>query len=246
MKTSYLTVDDIPTKYTPDVIDFLVSRNIKPIMFCWGERVKNYRKEAIYALKKGAILQNHTYSHPFFSELSFEEIKQEILKNEEILESLYAEAGIKRPYKLFRFPYGDQGGEKKEILQQFLKELGFAHIDDRAFDDKEYVRIGQKSNQDVLWTLDCAEYNVRPGSGFTFDDVVKRIDGYFGAPDAESANGSYGTSGLSAKAPEGMPSKNIILIHDHEETEECCPGYFKRQINHIIDCGVRFVDPAVI
>ena len=243
MTTSYLTVDDIPTRHTPDVIDFLVSLDIKPIMFCWGDRVENYRKEAIYALKKGAILQNHSYSHPFFSELSLEETKREILRNEEILESLYEGAGVKRPFKLFRFPYGDQGGDKKEVLQQFLKDQGFAHIDDRAFNCEWYDEQGQKANRDVLWTLDCAEYNVRPGSGFTFDDVLKKIDGFFGKPES----GCTGTGAVqSAKAPEGEASKNIILIHDHEETEECCPGYFKRQINHIIDCGVRFVDPVVL
>lgn len=242
MKTAYLTIDDIPSRQTPEIIEFLVSLNIKPIMFCWGENIEKNRKEAVYALKKGAILQNHSYSHPHFSELSFEEAKQEILRNEELLESVYAEAGVKREYKLFRFPYGDQGSDKKENLQRFLKEQGFAHIDDRAFDEKEYERIGQKANRDVLWTFDYAEYNIRPGNPFTFDDVVKRTDYYFGPPEKTDA----WQEGQSGKAPDGMVSKNIILIHDHLETEECYPGYFKKQIKLALERGVRFVDPAVI
>ena len=52
MTTAYLTVDDIPTKHAPKNIDFLVSLNIKPIMFCWGEKLEECRKEAVYALKK--------------------------------------------------------------------------------------------------------------------------------------------------------------------------------------------------
>ena len=242
MTTAYLTVDDIPTKHAPRNIDFLVSLNIKPIMFCWGEKLEECRKEAVYALKKGAILQNHSYSHPHFSELSFEQATNEILRNEKLLESIYAEAGVIRPYKLFRFPYGDQGGDKKEELQQFLAAQGFSHIDDRAFDDEEYVRKGHKANRDVYWTFDFAEYNLRPENTFTFDDVVKRIDAYFGLPEKPCA----WQQGQSGKAPAGEPSKNIILIHDHNETEECCPGYFEKQIKLVLERGVRFVDPAVI
>lgn len=238
MITAYLTIDDIPTKQTPKIIDFLVSLNIKPIMFCWGQRLEEYRNEAIYALKKGAILQNHSYSHPHFSELSFEEAKKEILRNEELLESIYAEAGVKRPYKLFRFPYGDQGEANKEKLQQFLREQGFAHIDDRAFDDIMYVQKGQKEDTDVYWTFDYAEYNIRPGSSFTFDDVIDRVNGFLGSPSVQPVE--------SGKAPEGAVSKNIILIHDHTETEECCPGYFEKQIKLVLERGVRFVDPAIL
>ncbi len=239
MKTAYLTIDDIPTKQTPEIIDFLVSIDVKPLMFCWGERLEEYRNEAIYALRKGAVLQNHSYSHPHFSELSIEEAKEEILRNEKLIESVYEEAGIKREYKLFRFPYGDQGGDKKDDLQKFLKEQGFAHIDDSNFEEKEYERIGQKGNRDVLWTFDFAEYNIRRGNPFTFDDVVARTDAYFG----EEKN-KY-SEGESGKASAGAASKNIILIHDHTETEECCPGYFKKQIKLALERGVRFVDPVV-
>ena len=252
MITAYLTIDDIPTKQTPKIIDFLVSLNIKPIMFCWGQRLEEYRNEAIYALKKGAILQNHSYSHPHFSELSFKEAKEEILRNEELLESIYAEAGVKREYKLFRFPYGDQGEGKKEIMQKFLREQGFAHIDDRAFDNMMYVKKGQKNDTDVYWTFDYAEYNIRPGSSFTYDDVVNRVDDFMGSPEVKYS-GSINSSdtdtwkeGQSGKAPDGAVSKNIILIHDHVETEECCPGYFEKQIKLVLERGVRFVDPAIL
>ena len=266
MITAYLTIDDIPTKQTPKLIDFLVSLNIRPIMFCWGQRLEECRNEAIYALKKGAVLQNHSYSHPHFSELSFEEAKKEILRNEELLESIYAEAGVKREYKLFRFPYGDQGGENKDKIQQFLRDQSFAHIDDRAFDNMMYIQKGQKEDTDVYWTFDYAEYNIRPGSTFKFDEVINRVDEFIrteglesqssapellmGSPTCAKTDNCNDTDtwkeGQSGKAPEGTVSKNIILIHDHVETEECYPGYFEKQIKLVLERGIRFVDPAVI
>lgn len=241
MKTAYLTIDDVPTKQTPSIVDFLVYISVKPIMFCWGQRLEKNRKEALYALKYGAVLQNHSYSHPHFSELSLEEAKEEILRNEKILDSIYEEAGVKREYKLFRFPYGDQGGKNKESIQAFLKENGFSHIDDRDFDDKEYVEKGHKNDMDVYWTFDFAEYNIRPGKAFTFDDVINRTDRFFGLRPLKDAY----ENGDSGKAPEGSPAKNIILIHDHTETEECVPGYFKKQIKLLLERGVRFLDPKI-
>ncbi len=252
MITAYLTIDDIPTKQTPKLIDFLVSLSIRPIMFCWGQRLEECRSEAIYALKNGAVLQNHSYSHPHFSDLSFEEAKKEILRNEELLESIYAEAGVKREYKLFRFPYGDQGGENKNKIQQFLREQRFAHIDDQAFDNMMYVQKGQKEDTDVYWTFDYAEYNIRPGSSFKFEDVINRINDFVGSSAVKCAESSdcndtaTWKEGQSGKAPDGAVSKNIILIHDHTETEECYPGYFEKQIKLVLERGVRFVDPAVI
>ncbi len=53
---------------------------------------------------------NHSFSHPYFSELSFEECTEQILSTEV----------IERRHKLFRFPYGDKGGEHKDRLQEFL------------------------------------------------------------------------------------------------------------------------------
>ena len=66
---------------------------------------------------------NHSFSHPYFSELSFEECTEQILRTEDILNRIYApiaSEGIERPHKLFRFPYGDKGGEHKDRLQEFL------------------------------------------------------------------------------------------------------------------------------
>lgn len=230
MIKAYLTIDDVSSSLTPGIIDFLNSKNITPLMFCWGTRLEEHRDEALYALRHGAILQNHSYSHPQFSALSLWKAKREIMKNEKLLDSLYEEADINRPYKLFRFPYGDNGGSKADTLQVFLAQKGFNHIDDRAFADGDYFRPDQKEKLDVLWTFDFAEYNLREGNPFTFTDVKNRTQAFLK---------------LHEDDPNDNKAHHIVLIHDHEETEERHPGYFKEQINMLLDAGVKFVAPKI-
>ena len=239
MRNAYLTIDDIPTANTEQLIDFLVSKNIKPVMFVWGERLERHTDKAIYALKHGAVLQNHSYSHPHFGELTFDQAVEEITRNEKLINAAYKKAGIERPFKLFRFPFGDQGGENRQKLQNFLIQNNFAHLDDTSINISDYTAAGcpedQKNNRDVLWTFDFAEYNLRPGNDFSFNDVIKRIEDKFGTAE----NPAYPQPEADSKA------KEIVLIHDHEETEEMHPGYFMEQINALLARGVRFVPPQV-
>lgn len=230
MIKAYLTIDDVATSLTPGIIDFLNSKSITPIMFCWGEHLVTHEKEAIYALQHGAILQNHSFSHPSFSSLGMLKAKREIMKNERLLNSLYEKAGIVRPFKLFRFPYGDNGGRNADLLQDFLAQKGFSSIDDTAFLDKDYFRPGQKNMLDVLWTFDFAEYNLREGNPFTFADVEKNVKTFLELHEDDPNDGKV---------------HHIVLIHDHEETEERHPGYFKEQISMLLDAGVKFAVPKV-
>lgn len=76
------------------------------------------------------IIGNHSYSHPQFSELSFEDGIKEIEKCEEILNKLYRDAGVERKYRPFRFPYGDKGGVHKDEYQEYFKSHGFSKLND--------------------------------------------------------------------------------------------------------------------
>ena len=83
MIKALLTIDDIASKNTPQIVDYLVSKGITALMFAWGENVEKNPDEAEYALKNGMVIGNHSYSHPFFSKLSFDECVTEIEKCEE-------------------------------------------------------------------------------------------------------------------------------------------------------------------
>ena len=228
MIRALLTIDDVSSENTPAIVDFLCEKKIPAVMFMVGQWAEKHPEQLIYAIKHGMIVGNHSYTHPHFSELSFEECKEEIDRNEEVLNGFYSKAGTERKYRPFRFPYGDKGGENKALLQEYLSEKGFNKIKDTQFQYPFWKEMGLDKDIDTFWTFDFSEYCIRPGSGFTLDDVMKRI--YDPAPE------------------EGAPllidgSSHMLLLHAHDETEAMVPGYYRIFIDELLKNGVEFAEP---
>ena len=231
MIKALLTIDDIASKNTPQIVDYLVEKGITALMFAWGENIDRLPEEAEYALKKGMIVGNHSYTHPHFSELGFDECRNEIDNNEEVLDSFYTKAGVERRYRPFRFPYGDKGGENKDLIQKYLSEKGFDKVKDTEIGFPSWKEMGLDKDIDTFWTFDFMEYCIRPGSGFTADDVMKRIY------DTVPGNGA-------PLLKDG--SNHILLLHAHDETEAMVPGYYRIFIEELLKNGVDFTGPEFI
>ena len=223
-----LTIDDLPSKNTRAIVDYLNSKDIQALMFVVGGWFPGSRENAVYALQHGMILGNHSFTHPFFSELSREECIEEIEKNEEFLDKLYEDAGVERRFRPFRFPYGDKGGKNKEFLQEYLKDRHFNKVTDTSFDFPFWKDMGLDKDIDTFWTFDFGEYNIRKGSGFTEEDVFKRVED----PDPED-----GVNVLE----DGR--HHLLLLHAHDETEELVPEYYKHFIDYLLDKGYVFDRP---
>ncbi|MEK6969680.1 MAG: polysaccharide deacetylase family protein [Nanoarchaeota archaeon] len=133
----YLTIDDGPTQDMDNILKILGTEH-KVTFFLVGKLLENpwQYARARTALELGHQLANHSYSHPFFSNIPLAKSREQILKTEEILQRLYQETN--RPFvKLFRFPYGDNGyfGSKdgkyhgsyqqRKELAGLLTELGY-------------------------------------------------------------------------------------------------------------------------
>ncbi len=226
-----LTIDDIASANTPAIVDYLNDKGITALMFAVGVNIERYYDNAVYALQHGMIVGNHSYSHPAFSELTLEEAKAEIEKNEALLDRLYKDAGVKRKYRPFRFPYGNRGGANEEALQEYFLENGFHKLKDTQIPYRWWKESRLDRNIDTLWTFDFEEYRIRPNSGFTVYDVWKRIE------DPSPASG----------APIfGDPGSHILLLHAHDETDALVPGYYRLFIDRLLEGGVIFDVPKFI
>ncbi len=228
MSKAYLTLDDGPTKLTPHIIDYLNSKSIIPIFFTIGKQIEECFSEGVYALKKGAIIGNHSYSHPNFNELTLDECISEIKKQEELLDQLYKVAGVERNYKIFRFPYGEKGDKNKELIQKYLRKMQFCRIEDSNIDFEWYQYYKFNMDIDIFWTFDFSEYNLEYNNGFTRDNIFKKIH------DNEPQTGGIL---LDDNA------NHIILMHDHEKTDDVLHGYYKILIDYVIAQGVEFIPP---
>ncbi|MCH5275538.1 MAG: polysaccharide deacetylase family protein [Lachnospiraceae bacterium] len=231
MSKAVLTIDDVASANTPAIVDYLCEKKIPVILFAVGEKVKQYYDEAIYALKKGILIGNHSYSHPAFSSLSLEEGIAEIERNEEVLNRLYKDAGVERRFRPFRFPYGDKGGENKDALQKYFKENGFDKVADEQITGSWYTGQNQHQDVDTLWTFDFGEWQIREGEDFTAVDVLKRM---------HEQHPGYG----EALFEEG--SHHILLLHAHDETEAMEPEYYKLFLEEALRGGVEFEAPRFV
>ena len=231
MNTALLTIDDFSSKNTPAIVDYLKEKGIKIIFFAEGRKVERFYEEAKYALKNGMIIGNHTYSHPACSSLTLEECIEDIEKCEKVLDKLYADCGVERVYRPFRFPFGDKGGANKEGLQKYLKEKGFHKVKDTHFDYPWWKEFGLDKDIDTFWTFDFGEYQIRPGSDFTKESVWERMH------DKNPKNGAV----LFAEN-----NRHLLLLHAHDETEEMVPEYYKQFVEHLLENGIVFDEPEFI
>lgn len=199
MKKVFLTIDDAPSEDFVKKVDFLKENKISAIFFCLGKLMKKNENKLVYAIKKGFILGNHSFSHKDFSKISIKEAKEQIKKTDEMIEKIYKKAKTKRNHKFFRFPYGNKGGKNKEIIQKILKELGYKQPNFKGIKYDYWKEFDLDKDLDTFWTFDIEEYNLG------WKEIIKKIN---------EKNPKIGGSLVDEK------SKDILLMHDHKQTTE--------------------------
>jgi len=214
-KIIYLTIDDCPSKNFKEKLDFLIKNKIKAILFCIGKRMEKKPKDIIYAIKKGFIIGNHSYSHPHFSLISVKEAERQIKLTDEIINSLYKKAGKRRKFKVFRFPYNDPGNIiNRNLIQKILKKYSYKRPKFKRIKYKWY-NYYFSDRIDVFWTYDFAEYKIKSIRIF-----IKKILKNRGNLQNKKTN-------------------DILLIHDNKRTTKL----FYKIINKLIEQKVKFVIP---
>lgn len=226
LKVGYLTIDDGPTSDFKRKVDILSTKKFPAIFFCRGDRLEERSEDAIYAIKKGYIIGNHSYDHPRFSEISLKECFHQIRSTDDIIEKIYHAAEVTRPTKLFRFPHGDKssgldaelGKPKNEDkilfmrgIQNYLKKLGYNQPLFENISYKWYKEAELHLDYDVYWTYDTYDWAVAKSRS----SQENRVPDY------------YDLDSLIARMDEDVPesgrglnnsrSNEIILLHDYPE-----------------------------
>ncbi len=108
-RKAYLTIDDSASERTDDLVDYLLSKGIPAVFFCWGENLEKNPAAMVRAVKKGFVLANHTNTHQRASEKDVAFTIGEIKQCEFLLARIYKEAGAQKSHKYFRYPHVDRG-----------------------------------------------------------------------------------------------------------------------------------------
>lgn len=113
-KIVLFTFDDAPKgESTEKILSILKKHDVPAIFFVNGIWiVKN--KELLHKIKNdGHLIGNHTYSHPNLKKIPSEKVKEEIIKNNTLINDL---TGIKPKY--FRPPFGAHN----QVVDEFVKK----------------------------------------------------------------------------------------------------------------------------
>ncbi len=185
-----LTIDDAPSPLFAEKLAWLRREKIPAVFFVWGEKAAGAEGLLVEALRAGYPLGNHSWTHPYFSELDDRSAREEIRKTEDLLSRLYREAGVDRERNYFRFPYFDRGGEEARVAayQRLLAESDYTSIDAPGL------------RRDTLCDFDQKEYWL----------------GKSGAPEGlEAPENIMARIGSGNPAPDA-----VILIHDHDYSHD--------------------------
>lgn len=247
MKKAILTIDDAPSSDFKNKVAVLKEHHVPAVFFCTGSLIRKRKKDLVEAIQDGFILGNHSYDHYHFSKLTLKECERQIKKASILIDEVYKMAGMERPVKWFRFPYGDKGDgrmgsifqpettlgkTKKDTIQKILSDCGY------SFGLKEWIGYDIFSDFDVKndidwpWTFDVMEWSVslsKPMMNLSsVDHVMRRM---------EEANP------LDCRGNWNEPhwlgdsfSSEIILIHDHIESA----AFFRPLIKKMLSLGIEF------
>lgn len=104
-----LTFDDGPTpERTPWVLDVLRAKGVRATFFLQADNAERYPDLVRRIRDEGHVIGNHSYSHPYFPDLTPQAAEEDIVRANRVLEQI---TGV-RPV-LFRYPFGQSsaGGD---------------------------------------------------------------------------------------------------------------------------------------
>lgn len=148
-KAVALTFDDGPSPYTSGVLRELKRKHASATFFVVGENLSAYGSKLRPMMRRGHEIANHTWSHPFSTNLSSKGIEREIGKTNHAIRDIARRYGRVR-IRMFRPPYGDVNERVRRVAR---------HKDLRT----------------VLWDVDPADY-LQPSAGTIVDRVVDAVD----------------------------------------------------------------------
>ncbi len=120
-KVVFLTFDACETRspayFDRPLLEYIVENKLPVTLFLSGKFIERNREDVEKISRSDFIrIENHSYSHRDFRRLSPSEIREDVLKNEQLI---YEVTG--RKPRLFRFPYGYYTEEAIGIIE----ELGY-------------------------------------------------------------------------------------------------------------------------
>ncbi|KAL1922533.1 uncharacterized protein VTP21DRAFT_10072 [Calcarisporiella thermophila] len=173
-----LTYDDGPTDFSPKLYDYLDSINQKATFFIIGSRALDHGDYLKRAYQAGHQIASHTWSHPYLTSLTNEQIVAEVKWTEMIIKE---RTGVTPKY--IRPPYGDIDDRVRAIMKQLGYKIVLWELDtndwmvgeDKSFNpewiDGNFTEWTAKADQYPYGPI-CLEHDLYQG---TVDAAIRNL-----------------------------------------------------------------------
>ena len=105
-----LTFDDGPSVFTEGLLDILKEHNVRATFFILGSRARIQSETVYRTFQEGHEIGSHTWDHPLLTDLSDEQIQQQLQQTDEIITQIIGE-----PSRHLRPPYGGYDDRVLEV-----------------------------------------------------------------------------------------------------------------------------------
>lgn len=174
------TIDDGPSTYMLDIAKTLDSLQYEGIFYVVTRGIKkSTKKNLVEVIKMWHHIGNHSFSHPNFQTLTIDQAKEQILKGDSLITSVYKEAGVPLEKKYIRYPYGNQPPKyyRKEF-NEFLDSLWYEQPMYRHMDvDLRDCRAAP--TEERIWKMkvgDTILLHERPWAVETIQKIAQHIN----------------------------------------------------------------------
>lgn len=140
-----LTFDDGPHPlFTPSLLSFLASENIKATFFIIGKEAAKYPDLVLQISDAGHEIGNHSYSHTRINEINKKMLIQDIMQSQNLIQKITH----KKP-QLFRPPFGRLTDENIKTVKCFFPYIVYWTFDVRDWDMKNPNQITNDIKQGI-------------------------------------------------------------------------------------------------
>ncbi len=128
--------DELEHVYISEILNALKKHNIKSTFFITGHWAQKFSELAKRIASEGHQIGNHSYEHPDITTISYDEIKQSIIKAEETIKKI---TGV-NPRPFFRPPYGSWSN----LALKALGEAGYLYTIYWSIDTQDWQQPSTK------------------------------------------------------------------------------------------------------
>ncbi|WP_062061433.1 glycoside hydrolase family 11 protein [Cellvibrio sp. OA-2007] len=137
-----ITFDDGPGANSTTLVNLLKQNNLTPVTWFVQGNYVAANTNLISTLLSVGVIQNHSYTHPHLTSLSYQQIYDELNRTSQAIQN----AGAPKP-TLFRPPYGESNSNVQQAAQALGMRVITWDVDSKDWDGASAAAIANANNQ---------------------------------------------------------------------------------------------------